>query len=66
MSARFQFIRIRQILKELKEYTDSNENSSPEYVSELREETDELIDQIEKDYGKMSISLIENGKSSQT
>lgn len=64
MSTRFQFLRIRQILKELKEYTDSNENSSPEYVSELREEADELIDQIEKNYGKLSIRVLETGKNS--
>ena len=63
MSTHFQFARIRQILKELKETTGPKEDYQyPEYIDELREEADEVISKIENEFAKLSIKLLERPK----
>jgi uncharacterized protein YejL (UPF0352 family) len=58
--SRYQFVRLKQVLKELSELTVPSEDcDSPEYVDELRQEATEIVDVLEKAFAQISVDLIE-------
>lgn len=62
----YKFARLKQILIEFKELTVPSEividSDSIDYLTELRAEADDLLEEIEKEYAKTTIKLLDTGK----
>jgi hypothetical protein len=59
---RYEFSRVRDIIKELSENTIIKEDcDDPEYIQELWSEADELVSKMEKEYAAMVLKMIEPG-----
>jgi hypothetical protein len=65
-SQHYNFARLKQVLKELNELTVPSETvidaDNADYVIELKNEVIDLVTEIEKAYGSLSLSLLEKNK----